>query len=40
MAVLLAVVRGTAPGIYAETHWKAILLAGDNSAPVFDNAMR
>src|SRR5215510_820635 len=40
VAVLLAVVPGTAPGAYAETHWKAILLAGDNAALVFDNATR
>jgi hypothetical protein len=40
VAVLLAVVPGTAPGAYAETHWKARLLSGDNTAPVFDNATR
>jgi Peptidase C13 family len=34
----LLVVEGVAPVVYAGTHWKAILLAGDNSAPVFDNA--
>jgi hypothetical protein len=39
VAVLLAVVPGTAPA-YADTHWKAILLAGDNAALVFDNATR
>jgi hypothetical protein len=38
LALLLAVVPGAAPAACAETHWKAILLAGDNSAPVFDNA--
>jgi hypothetical protein len=40
VAVLLAVVPGTAPGAYAETHWKARLLSGDTTAPVFDNATR
>jgi len=38
LAALLAVVPGAAPAAHAETHWKAILLAGDNSLPVFDNA--
>lgn len=32
-ALLLAVVPGTAPGAYAETHWKARLLSGDTTAP-------
>jgi hypothetical protein len=40
VAALLAVVPGAAPAAQAATHWRAILLAGDNSAPVFDNATR
>ena len=39
-AVLLAVMPGAVPAAPAPTHWKAILVAGDNSVPVFDNATR
>jgi hypothetical protein len=38
MALLLCGAQGVALPAQAETRWKAILLAGDSSAPVFDNA--